>query len=252
VCGNYPGCTWDANRVFSTYGSAFTSSDLAFDYVHPSKAGQARLATAAWDGGPYASDVYGSVHKDSGCSACSASFVGPELEAKIAGGANTLDTAFGLRQFAGSSGWPGRLWTRTYVRLEQGETLGANLFVVEVRDKNNKPIYALYLDSQRRIRLSAPAGGLRATAINLNTGVPVPNDGTTKILVEVSALRNDSVIVRIGGVDKSVLTGLSGATTANPRYLRAGIITYAGSTTNEPVTIFHSDVAATTADWLGP
>ena len=49
---------------------------------------------------------------------------------------------------------------------------------------------------------------------------------------------------------RSTLTGLSGATTANPRYLRVGIEEYAGSST-QPVTVYHAHVATSTTDWLG-
>jgi lysophospholipase L1-like esterase len=52
VCTAFKRCIWDDNAVF---GSEFTAADVATvattptaDYFHPSNAGQARLAEAAW------------------------------------------------------------------------------------------------------------------------------------------------------------------------------------------------------------
>jgi hypothetical protein len=58
------------------------------------------------------------------------------------------------------------------------------------------------------------------------------------------------VVVRVDGVDKASLTGLSGATTGNPDLLHVGMLNYAGTST-APVKVFHANVGVSTADWLG-
>ena len=97
---------------------------------------------------------------------------------------------------------------------------------------------------------SSPAGALRSTAISQSTTVVVPNDGVTKTRVELSMLRNDSVIVRVNGVDRITLTGLTGATSTNPRYLRFGVDNYAG-TQNGNKQVFHDQVGVSSRGWLG-
>src|SRR3990172_12002457 len=49
-------------------------------------------------------DTYSSFVTDPGCAGCTVGFVGSELEARIGGGANSVDTAYGLQDFGGSGG----------------------------------------------------------------------------------------------------------------------------------------------------
>jgi hypothetical protein len=81
--------------------------------------------------------------------------------------------------------------------------------------------------------------------------VTVPNDGVTKRRIEVSALANNSVEVRVDGVTKISITGLSGATTGSQRYIRAGIDRWDGSSSTS-VRVYHSGVTLGQAGWLGP
>ena len=69
--------------------------------------------------------------------------------------------------------------------------------------------------------------------------------------VEVSALPNDSVVVRVDGQDRITLAGLSGSTSGNLRFLRVGIDHYDTGTTSEPISFGHSDVGVSTLGWLG-
>ena len=82
------------------------------------------------------------------------------------------------------------------------------------------------------------------------TTITTTDDGTTTRRVEVSALRSSSVIVRVDGVDRITLSGLSGATSPNQDSLRAGIDHYDGSAA-ATVTVFHSQVNFSTTGWLG-
>ncbi len=192
---------------------------------------------------------YESFTTDAGCGGCQLVWNDPELKATIQGAPSEVDTALAIDDVGGPAGVSGRLFTRTVFRFEPGQTLAGQLFVFEVVDVNNKVVYELFLNQARLLRLKSPAGGLGAAAIDQSTATTVPNNGTA-VRVEVSALRNDSVVVRVNGVDKITLTGLSGATTGNPRYLRVGIEEYAG-TSPQPVTVYHANVGTSTTTWLG-
>jgi hypothetical protein len=226
--------------------TTYNYAAYAFD-----RTGNASTPAAAQVTAPVALDVYTSFVTDSGCTACSAGLVGSELRAAIGGAANTVDTAYGQRDFGGASGLTGRVYHRTSVRLAAGQTLASNLWLFAVRDAANNVVFEIYLTSARVIRLSSPAGGLRSTSISQSTGITLPNDGVTSRSIEVSALANGSVEVRVDGVTKINITGLIGATTGNQRYLRAGIDRYDGTST-APVQIFHSRVSVSQASWLGP
>ena len=185
----------------------------------------------------------------SGCSGCALVWSDPELRATIAGAGANVDTAYATDELGAATGLSGRVFTRSVVRLEPGQTLAGQLYAFVLKDVDGEVVYELFVNQNRVLRLQSPAGGLGATAINQSTGVTVPNDGTP-VRVEVSALRNESVVVRVDGVQKLNLTGLSGATTGNPRSLLVGIEEYAGTST-QPVTIYHAHVGASTTDWLG-
>jgi hypothetical protein len=188
---------------------------------------------------------------DSGCNACVASISrGPgDVDATIAGGLDSLDTAYGLADFGGSAGWSGRVWTRDVIALAPSTTLGGNLSVLQQRDASDKLVWEIYVDgSNRQISLWSPAGGLSSSALNQSTGVAM--DGQSH-RIEVSALPNNSVIVRVDDQDRITLDGLSGATSGSLRFLRAGIDHYDTGTSNEPLSIRHSDVGASTLGWLG-
>ncbi len=188
---------------------------------------------------------------DAGCAGCSVSFDGSgTLTAHIQGGKDTLDTAYGLKDL-GASGLTGRVYVRTLVGLAAGQVLKKNLSVFQVRDVADALVYELYIAHNRTLKLWSPAGGLRSSSINVSTSITVPKDGTSTIRVEVSALANSSVTVRVDGVDRISVTGLKNATTGNQRYLHAGIDHYDGTTTNEPVGAFHASVAYSQTDWLG-
>ena len=194
---------------------------------------------------------FASVVTDPGCGGCSVTAITNGLQATIAGAADSSDTAYGVQELGGAGGLTGRVFVRSLLSLAQGQTLSGNLAVLQIRNASGQLVYELYLASDRSLRLWSPAGGLRSTAIIASTGVFVPNDGTSSIRVEVSALVNSSVIVRVDGVDRITLTGLSGGTTGNQRFLRAGIDHYDGSS-SQPVTVRHTHVATSQTTWLGP
>ncbi len=188
---------------------------------------------------------------DAGCSACVVSTSGGpgHVDATIGGGLDSLDTAYGLADFGGSSGWSGRVWARDVIALSPSTPLGGNLSVLQQRDASGNLVWEIYVDgSNRQISLWSPAGGLGSSAINQSTGVAMDGQNHN---VEVSALPNDSVVVRVDGQDRVTDTGLSGSTSGNLRFLRVGIDHYDTGTTNEPISISHSDVGVSTLGWLG-
>lgn len=185
------------------------------------------------------------------CMLCSVSGSGPGVAASIQGGRDSLDTAFAMKDFGGAPGWTGRTFLRDDIRLASGQKLGSNLALVQMRDTSNALIYELYADSDRILHLWSPAGGLRASVVNESTGVAVPNDGSRVLRVEVSSAANGSVVIRIDGVDRLTVSNLSGATTGNSRYLRAGIDHYDTHGTGDTATAYHSALGVTTRGWLG-
>lgn len=188
---------------------------------------------------------------DSGCTGCVVSTSqGPgHVDATIAGGLDSLDTAYGLADFGGASGWSGRVWTRDVIALAPSIPLGGNLSVLQQRDASGNLVWEIYIDgSSRQISLWSPAGGLGASAINQSTGVAM--DGQSHS-VEVSAHPNDSVVVRVDGQDRITANGLSGSTSGNLRFLGVGIDHYDTGTSNEPISISHSEVGVSTLGWLG-
>jgi lysophospholipase L1-like esterase len=247
-CAQFSKCTSDGGAVF---GLTFNAADLAPDFFHLSKSGQAKLAAATWNVGPFASRVvyYDSLTKDGKCAQCRAVYEDPVLTVDINRASNSQDTAYGTKDFGGGSGVSGRVFTRTNFSLAPGQTLGGNLRIFQALDTEGSLVYEVFLTSSREIRLRSPAGGLRSTAFTLRSGVTVPNDGST-ISIEVSALRNSSVTLRVNGVDRASKGGLSGATTGNQRYLTVGILRYDGTATNS-VRALHANVGTSTTDWLG-
>jgi Domain of unknown function (DUF4082)/Malectin domain/Bacterial Ig-like domain len=199
---------------------------------------------------PPTNDVYTTSFTDSGCFTCTTTIVGNELEARIFGGADNRDTAYRQRDFAGAGGWGGRVWARAVVRLPDFQSIPSNLYILQARDAANV-VWELYARSDRSLRLRSPAGGLRSTAIDASTGVTVPFSGGVGQRLEVSALRNDSVEVRVDGTTRLTLGGLAGATTGNPRYLRAGIDRMDGSSSTT-VRVYYRGVSISQVDWLGP
>jgi hypothetical protein len=231
-------------------GSTHSYTVDAFDAV-PNVSAKSASASATTSTASSVPPGFDSVSTDPGCGGCSVSTTAAgELQAVVAGAADGVDTAVGIRDFGGSGGLSGRVFTRDVLRLAAGQLLSDNLAVFQVLDAGGGLVYELYLDSSRTIELWSPPGGLRASSVNLSTGVVVPNDGSSSVRVEVSALANSSLVVRVNDVDKITLTGLSGASSGNQRFLRAGVDHYDGSSTS-PVSIVHGSVGVSQTTWLG-
>jgi hypothetical protein len=163
------------------------------------------------------------------------------VRAQVAGGADNADTAYRLMRVGRSSGVRGTVTSHVSLRLAQDQKLARNLAVFQMRDARDGLLYELYVaGADRTLRLWSPPGGLRATLINVSTGIVVPNDGRSRLNVETVVRPHRSVVVRVGGVARTRVTKLSGGSTSPARLLRVGIDHYDTSSTAEPVTVFHS------------
>lgn len=191
---------------------------------------------------------------DSGCSACQVLQTGEDVEAVTSGAVEDRDSAFAEKDFGGTSGLSGRIYYRDVVHLPAGENLQGNMGLFRVLDTQHREVFDIYLDSSRRIGIFSPVGGLRSTELRAVSTVAVPNDGVTLRKIEVSALANNSVTVRIDGVDYVSTSGLTGATTSNQRYYQVGTEYYDGvdnSSTSETLHSFHRQSGYSQTGWLG-
>jgi len=186
---------------------------------------------------------------DVACASCAVGVEDGRLQATIEGGSDDLDTAYGRYEFGGTSGWNGRVYARDVVRVPAGQAITEKLVLFQVRDVNDKLVYELTVEADRIVRLVSPPGGLSGNGIEANTGVVLPADGTPR-RVEVAAQKNESVAVRVDGLEVLKLVDLSGATTGNQHLLRAGIVRYDGASTGETVVARHGGVGVGTGAWL--
>ncbi len=186
---------------------------------------------------------------DGGCTACSFTLEDGIYTASVASAADSEDSAYGSSDFGGSGGVSDRLFVRADVGLAEDATPADSIQVMEIRDQSNDKVLEVSIDSDRKVGIYSPAGGLRSTDLGGDTGVVVPNDGVGTVRIEVAVLKNDSVVVRVNGVEKLSIGGLTGATTSNPRYLRAGITGYNGSDP-DPLSMQISRVGVSTHGWM--
>jgi hypothetical protein len=235
-----------ATDVLPPAGAAYVYAAYVYD-----AAGNVSVAATAQANTAAPSDVYSSFTTAGGCTACTTSLSSTGLTATIGAAADNRDTAYGTRDFGGSAGFAGRVYVRTALLFPVGQTTTASLWVFQVGDTANRVVYELYVRSDGTIWFSSPAGGLRSTAIDVSTGVRMPTDGVTERVVEISALGNNSVIVRVDGADVITIAGLSGSTRTNQRYLRVGIDRYDGSSTSG-ARVRHRGVTIGQAGWFGP
>jgi tetratricopeptide (TPR) repeat protein len=186
---------------------------------------------------------YEGFFKDEGCVPCSLALDRSQLEATVAGGADSLDTAYAVRDFGGRRGASENITIHDTVDLAGDQALAGNLAVLQVRDVDDALVYEIYIsDRDRTIRLWSPPGGLGATAINLSTDVALPKAGSDGRRIEVFAHANQSAVVRVDGKPRIKLGDLSGAKTSPQRYLRVGIVGYDDWSTYGNVRVVHRAV----------
>jgi hypothetical protein len=210
----------------------------------PSVAAQAGSAT--YDPGAPPQPPPGVV-TDPLCGVCTVVPTATGFAATIGGGLDDVDTAY--RTAAAAPGG-GRLFLRDEIGLGPGQRLSGNLALAGAVDSAGTSVYELYAAPDRSLHLWSPPGGLRASEINLPCGVTVPNDGS-RIRVEVSALADSSLTVRVDDVDRLTVSHLAGATTGTQTAVWSGIDHYDSAAALETVTVYSDDLATSRDGWLG-
>ena len=81
----------------------------------------------------------------------------------------------------------------------RGETPAGRVRLLQVLDSSHRVIFELVAGPDRRLYLTSPAGGLRATPLVLATGAIVPNDGVSGVAVDVALKANGWLLVSVNG-----------------------------------------------------
>ena len=155
------------------------------------------------------------------------------IRVTLGSGARTSPgSAFALLDFGGSGGAAGVVRVHDRIGLDRGQLLTSDLSLLQVTDVDNRVAYRLQVDrNTRTLSLLSPPGGLSRAALNLSTGVVVPNDGRT-LSVDVAAQAGRSLLVQVNGQTVISRQDLSGGDARNQRFLAVGILnTPAGFTT---------------------
>ena len=183
------------------------------------------------------------------CGLCTVTISQRGITASVSGLHSRAVSAYGRRDFAPPGGWPGRVWIRDVVRLPRVQAVSRAFTFFEVRDVGNELVYELVAQPDRSIALRSPAGGLTADAVVAPTEVKLPLNGAAR-RVEVSALADDSVLVRIDGVDRVVLTDLQGAETSYQRYIQVGVLNHQPNDSSHRTVVRHDGIGVSAARWL--
>jgi hypothetical protein len=160
-----------------------------------------------------------------GCGAVRTTPVG-ELDARLSAVAPSPIMAYAATPLAAGAGVTAPVTVHDRLRLDAPGPLTGELTVLRVVAVNGLPVYELYLDRDRVVRLRSPAGGLAGDAIDASTGIATPADGLGSLELQVTAKPNSGVSVRVGGVTRIDLRGLSGATNVNQATIVAGVVAY--------------------------
>ncbi len=188
--------------------------------------------------------------RDDGCDGCSITASGETWSATVEGGPDHLDTAYAVTDFGGETGWEGVVYSRHTVRLDTPDELSGHLAVFQVRDVDDELVYEIYVRKETgTLWVWSPEGGLQSGVTNEDTGVPVASEGAGTV-VEVAALANDSVVVRVDGAEMVVLNDLDGATSGPQASLRVGIIGYEGQMV-ETARVTHGLPRVSRGGWPG-
>ena len=128
----------------------------------------------------------------------------------------------------------------------RGETPARRVRLLQVLDLSHSVIFELVAKPDRRLYLTSPPGGLRATPLVLPTGAIVPNDGVSGVAVDVALKPNGWLLVSVNGIRTAAVRSLLGARTGAPRFLAAGVIGYKAPQSAGEITATHAQVSVTT------
>ena len=120
----------------------------------------------------------------------------------------------------------GQVLVHDVIGFGRGETPARRVRLLQVLDLSHRVIFELVAGPDRRLYLTSPPGGLRATPLVLATGAIVPNDGVSGVAVDVALKPNGWLLVSVNGMRTAAVRRLVGARTGPPRFLAAGVIGY--------------------------
>ena len=118
-------------------------------------------------------------------------------------------TAYALLDL-GNRAAHGPVLVHDVIGFGRGEAPARRARLLEMLDSSHRVIFELVAGSDRRLYLTSPAGGLRATSLVLATGAIVPNDGISGVAVDIAVKVNGWVLVSVNGLRTAAVHRLSG------------------------------------------
>ena len=185
------------------------------------------------------------VFQNGSCKGCSVHVgSGGLVRAAVPSGAGTR-TAYALLDI-GNRADNGPVLVHDVIGFGRGEAPAGRAPLLQVLDSSHRVIFDLIARPDRRLYLTSPPGGLRATPLVLATGAVVPNDGISGVAVDVAMKANEWVLVSVNGLRTAAVHRLSGARTGTPRFLAAGVIDYNAPAHGAAFTATHAQVSVST------
>src|SRR3954447_19736742 len=154
-------------------------------------------------------------------------------------------TAYALLDLANRAAG-GEVLVHDVIESGRGEPPARRIALLQVLDVSHRLIFELVARPDRRLYLTSPTGGLRATRLVLATGAIVPNDGISGVAVDVALKANGWLLVSVNGVRTAAVRRLAGARTGAPRFLAAGVIGYRAPPSAGTITATHAQVSVST------
>lgn len=190
--------------------------------------------------------IVSDIVRNGACRDCSVHIgSGGFVRAELPSGAGER-TAYALLDL-GNRAAGGRMLVHDVIGFGRGQTPAQPVRLLQLLDSAHSVIFELVAQPNRRLYLTSPAGGLRATALLLPTGAKVPDDGMSGVAVDVAAEANGSVAISVNGVRTTAVRTLAGARTGAPRFLAAGVIGYTAPAGASALTVTHAQVSVSTS-----
>jgi hypothetical protein len=189
-------------------------------------------------------DVSGVVRKGD-CSNCAVHVgSGGLVRAEVPSGAGRR-TAYALLD-VGNIATTGQVLVHDVIGFGRGQTPARRVRLLQALDAKHQVIFELVAGPDRRLYLTSPARGLRATPLTLATGAVVPNDGISGVAIDVAVKPNEWVRISVNGM-RTVSRTLAGGKAGPPRFLAAGVIGYKAPPHAPAITATHAQVSVSTS-----
>jgi len=186
----------------------------------------------------------GDIVRSGACSGCVVHIgAGARVEAKVPSGGGDRAAYALLVVDQGADQRP--VLVHDVIGFGRGQVPARPVPLLEMLDSSHRVIFELVAWPDRRLYLTSPAGGLRATSLRLATGATVPNDGVSGVALDVAWQPNRSLVVSVNGVRTAAVRQLSGGRTGGPRFLATGVIGYQAP--SGAITATHAQVSVSTS-----